>query len=134
LDVGDEGFEVVGWKIDGGHAAGGHFGGGRFEESGDLIGVEFGVEADECGCGSGAYSAISVAGVTGGVFENGFALGGERIGERDVFGGEGAGGELRLEGFAHVVVFIGFLFGELLRDARVVFVEILAAKAEGDEY
>ncbi len=40
------------------------------------------------------------------------------------------GGKLRLKWFAHVFSFFGSLLGELLGDASVVTVQILAAQAE----
>src|ERR1700732_3176548 len=78
--VGDQGLQIIGREIDGGHAAGSHFRRRMFEELSELLCRELSGDADESGACGRAHAGITMTCVTGLRLENGLAFCGERIG------------------------------------------------------
>src|SRR5580693_636451 len=134
LDVCNQRFQIVCGQVGGRrHPACCHLGGRMFQKLRYLIWRILCPDSDEGGSRSRADPTITMARVTGTRLENCFPLRCERISKGHIRGSKRSGRKLRLKWLARVLVFFGFLLGQLLGDSRVMRIQILAPEAEAKE-
>ena len=98
-----------------------------------LSGWNLSRDANNSRGGGRAHSAVTVACVTGLRLEYGLSFRGQWIGRRHICRSKRSGRKLRLKWFARVFLFFGFLLCQLLRNSRIVLVDLLASKPQQGE-